>query len=76
MSEVQTCDVSRSEEELGLVIGKKGCMPAAFLLVQGVDLALELAVRLYSAGLASHLQAIAHTVTLGDVEHHHEDVVL
>jgi len=55
VSEGQTCDVSGSEEELRLVVGEEGCMPPAFLLVQGVDLALKLGVRLDGARLASHL---------------------
>ena len=55
VNEGQTCDVSSSEEELGLVVGEEGCMPAAFLLVEGVDLALKLGVRLDGARLASHL---------------------
>ena len=55
VSEGQTCDVRSSEEELGLVVREEGCMPAAFLLVQGVDLALKLAVRLDGARLASYL---------------------
>lgn len=50
------CDVSGSEEELRLVVGEEGRMPAALLLVQGVDLALESAVGLDGPRLACHLQ--------------------
>ena len=50
------CDVSGSEEELRLVVGEEGRMPAALLLVQGVDLALESAVWLDGPRLACHLQ--------------------
>ena len=53
----QTCDVRGSEEELGLVVGKEGRMPASLLLSKGIDLALKFGMRLDGARLACHLHA-------------------
>ena len=68
-----TCDVSCSEEELGLVVAEEGCMPATLFLCQGVDFSLELLVRSDATGFADNL-ASHHIISL-DASQQQPDVV-
>lgn len=50
-----TCDISSSEEELRLVVGEEGRVPAALIFGQCIQLALKPFVRLDCAWLTHHL---------------------